>query len=519
MFKENCKSSFINDKIQQKVYHSFGKIKSKRIILPLLHDFSNGNTKIKKSLFSIKNNITNENKIPLKNIDTKLNEFTSQKSNKILTSTTNKKRISRIGNENIHNLRKKNISNLNLADFEINSSKKTPKKRFNSHSKIYLKNKKEVAVTEAYKKNNSFSKLPLIDTNIFPLKEHQNINTQIINNTKHKFQSEKKLSLNFDFQGVDFASDTRTGEIENGITKEHNQDASIILKKVCGIYYYDIYGIMDGHGENGHFVSNFVKNKVNEYFNNKQIYKIKNLNKTNLSEGKNICQEIYEKLKQNDFELIKNFYKKTNDELSYTKFDVCVSGATCVLVFKIGKKIICSNVGDSRAIMVERKFTFDEKLNEIVNKYEIIELSHDHKPNKKGEKERIEKSGGEVDQEFLNEEDEKSDLPFRVWKKGCDYPGLAISRSLGDKIAEELGVIPDPEITEIDINKNSKNIIMGSDGVFEYLTNNDVVEISKKYLNGDNLKKACSAVIEKAAKLFKEKESRVDDITINIINI
>ena len=169
--------------------------------------------------------------------------------------------------------------------------------------------------------------------------------------------------------------------------------------------------------------------------------------------------------------------------------------------------------------MVERKFTFDEKLNEIVNKYEIIELSHDHKPNKKGEKERIEKSGGEVDQEFLNEEDEKSDLPFRVWKKGCDYPGLAISRSLGDKIAEELGVIPDPEITEIDINKNSKNIIMGSDGVFEYLTNNDVVEISKKYLNSDNLKKACSAVVEKAAKLFKEKESRVDDITINIINI
>ena len=60
---------------------------------------------------------------------------------------------------------------------------------------------------------------------------------------------------------------------------------------------------------------------------------------------------------------------------------------------------------------------------------------------------------------------------------------------------------------------------MGSDGVFEYLTNNDVVEISKKYLNSDNLKKACSAVVEKAAKLFKEKESRVDDITINIINI
>ena len=101
--------------------------------------------------------------------------------------------------------------------------------------------------------------------------------------------------------------------------------------------------------------------------------------------------------------------------------------------------------------MAERKFTFDEKSNEIVIKYEIIELSHDHKPNIKEEKERIEKSGGEVDQEFLNETDEKSDLPFRVWKKGCDYPGLAVSRSLGDKIAEEIGVISEPEIIEIDI--------------------------------------------------------------------
>ena len=516
MFKENCKSSFHNEKIQQKSFHSISKIKSKRMVLPLLNDVSNGNTKMKKSLFTAKN--TNEKKIALKKIDSNLNEFPSSKTSQ--NFTISKKRNSKIGIENIHNLKKKkNRIKLNFVVSEINSSKATPKKRFSSHGKLYIKKKKEIVFTEPSKKNISFSKLPLIDTSIIPMKEHKKINNQIINNTKRKFQSEKKLSWNFDFQGVDYASDTRTGEIENGITKPNNQDASIILKNVCGICNYDIYGIMDGHGDNGHLVSNFVKNKVNEYFNDKKIYKIKNINKKNSHEEVDICHEIYEKLKQDNYELIKNFYKKTNDELNDTKFDIYVSGTTCVLVFKIGKKIICSNVGDSRAIMVERKFTFDEESNEIVNKFEIIELSHDHKPNKKEEKERIEKCGGEVDQEFLNEKDEKSDLPFRVWKKGCDYPGLAVSRSLGDKIAEELGVIAVPEIIEVDINKNSKNIIMGSDGVFEYLTNNDVVEISKKYLNGDNLQKACFAVVEKAAKLFKEKENGCDDITINIINI
>jgi serine/threonine protein phosphatase PrpC len=255
------------------------------------------------------------------------------------------------------------------------------------------------------------------------------------------------------------------------------------LKKVCGIENYDIYGIMDGHGSEGHLVSDFVKNQIKEYFNNKKIYAINNKNKEFSFTKFGMSFEIYDKLKHNNYELIKNFYENTNKKLSDTEFDINFSGTTCIMVFKIGKKIICSNVGDSRAILVERKLIFEEKTNSILNKYEIIELSHDHKPNNKGEKERIEKCGGEVSQEFLNEEDEKSDLPFRVWKEGCNY------------------------------------IIMGSDGVFEYLTNNDILEISNKYLNNDNLQKACKIIVEKAATLFRQKENRVDDITINIINI
>ena len=276
---------------------------------------------------------------------------------------------------------------------------------------------------------------------------------------------------------------------------------------------------MDGHGSEGHLVSDFVKNQIKEYFNNKKIYAINNKNKEFSFTKFGMSLEIFDKLKHNNYELIKNFYENTNKKLSDTEFDINFSGTTCIMVFKIGKKIICSNVGDSRAILVERKLIFEEKTNSILNKYEIIELSHDHKPNNKGEKERIEKCGGEVAKEFLNEEDEKSDLPFRVWKEGCNYPGLAISRSLGDKIAEKIGVISEPEFIETEINKNSKYIIMGSDGVFEYLTNNDILEISNKYLNNDNLQKACKIIVEKAATIFRQKENRVDDITINIINI
>ena len=36
--------------------------------------------------------------------------------------------------------------------------------------------------------------------------------------------------------------------------------------------------------------------------------------------------------------------------------------------------------------------------------------------------------------------------PFRVWNKARDFPGLAMSRSIGDFNGKNIGIIPDPEI-------------------------------------------------------------------------
>ena len=150
-------------------------------------------------------------------------------------------------------------------------------------------------------------------------------------------------------------------------------------------------------------------------------------------------------------------------------------------------------------------------------KYEFVQLSFDHKPNNKEERERIEKLGGEVAQEYLIGKEDEPVGPFRVWNKGCDYPGIAISRSLGDKIAELIGVISEPDILEFDIEDNCKYILMDSDGLFEHLSNDEIMKIAGPSLVENNPDKACFEVIEKAAKLFKEKEDRIDDITINII--
>ncbi len=71
-------------------------------------------------------------------------------------------------------------------------------------------------------------------------------------------------------------------------------------------------------------------------------------------------------------------------------------------------------------------------------------MSRDHKPNHPVENERIVNSNGRVD--YYKDLDGKKIGPARVYAKDDDGPGLAMSRSLGDNVAERLGVICTPDV-------------------------------------------------------------------------
>jgi serine/threonine protein phosphatase PrpC len=60
-------------------------------------------------------------------------------------------------------------------------------------------------------------------------------------------------------------------------------------------------------------------------------------------------------------------------------------------------------------------------------------------------------------------------------------PGLAMSRSLGDQIAHSVGVSSIPEIKTFLVGVDDKFVIIGSDGVFEFLTNEDLARIVLPY--------------------------------------
>ena len=103
--------------------------------------------------------------------------------------------------------------------------------------------------------------------------------------------------------------------------------------------------------------------------------------------------------------------------------------------------------------------------------------------------------------------------PSRIYEKGQGYPGLAMSRSLGDFLSKKVGVIPNPLIVDYKINKDIKYIIICSDGVWEFMNNEQVMEICEKYYELNDSKGLCKELITVARNNWKNNKIMAYDIT------
>ena len=128
------------------------------------------------------------------------------------------------------------------------------------------------------------------------------------------------------------------------------------------------------------------------------------------------------------------------------------------------------------------------------------------------EKERIEKAGGYISQ-FI-EEDGLQGGPYRVWVKGEKYPGIAMSRSIGDHIAKGVGVICEPEINVFVINMFCKYIVVASDGIWDFLSNDEVMDIVNPYFLSGDPEGATEELVKTATERWKKEEEVIDDITV-----
>ena len=291
-----------------------------------------------------------------------------------------------------------------------------------------------------------------------------------------------------------FAVTTHPGVDKTGNQKT-NQDSFVFKTNVNGINNFNIFGVMDGHGPQGHFVSQFASKFIPfQIMNHREIKKLTD------------PEDIYQKLKYNEYEIINQIFLETDNQLERVNFDATESGCTCVLVIHIGSHIICANTGDSRAILV-----LDSMGQNNINDFYEVPLSYDYKPEMPEEKQRIELCGGVVEQ--LKNKNGEGVGPYRVWVKEGGYPGLAMSRSIGDLIGKKLGVIPNPGILEYDLNESVKFIVVASDGIWEFISNEIVRNIGKQFYKDKNPKGFCQEIVKDAYKLWKENGITVDDIT------
>ena len=104
--------------------------------------------------------------------------------------------------------------------------------------------------------------------------------------------------------------------------------------------------------------------------------------------------------------------------------------------------------------------------------------------------------GGRVDS--FRDPDNNPIGPLRVWLKNEDIPGLAMTRSFGDEVASRVGVNAEPEILELDMCPDDRFIVLASDGVWEFLQNEDIAKIVMPYYECKNAEKAAEAVVRES---------------------
>ena len=283
------------------------------------------------------------------------------------------------------------------------------------------------------------------------------LSPEIYKNTYKNFSpsinsSPEEFNINDIIKG--YAYNTSMGNI-----RDYNEDTITATKIIFNNDKNDennffFFGIYDGHGGNG--CSLYLKNNLHKH--------VKNFSTASIKEAINEIEEQF-----------------LNNEALDEKGEIKDQSGSCGIIALIqNNKCIIANVGDSRLIMFKKNSLFF--------------CTEDHKPGSNIEKERITKAGGKIYQTPslfpLYQNGKEIEIPWRV------LPGrLSVSRTFGDIEAknEKFGgnknvVVALPDITEIELNEEFNLIILGCDGIFDVLSNEEILECIKIVLNEKKIK-------------------------------
>lgn len=167
------------------------------------------------------------------------------------------------------------------------------------------------------------------------------------------------------------------------------------------------------------------------------------------------------------------------------------AGSTALVIVQKEDTLYVANVGDSRAVINVNKKAFP--------------ITEDHKPSKKEEYERITQVGGTVITD-----------PFGVPRVNGN---LALSRAIGDLyLAPAITWVPD--IYTLQLTKSNNFLVAASDGLWDVVSNQELVDFIHFHLSDiklhKNPKAALNNVCSNLLKHARQKGS-TDNVTILLL--
>ena len=368
-------------------------------------------------------------------------------------------------NNNVDNNLDNNNNKFNLIE---SKKKENPLDNFISDKPSYIENKPSILdtfkptptslpTTNNFLETDILQRINILNSLLNPLSFFAGLNSsktveltpEIFRNTFKNFYP-SIIPFDNEFSNEDiikgYAYNTSMGKY-----RDYNEDTITATKILNDTYFFAVY---DGHGGNG--CSLFLKVNLHKY--------IKSFSKEGINDAVNIVENIF----LNEIALDKNGFE--NDH----------SGSCAIMALINKNKLLVANIGDSRLVLFKKNSLFF--------------ITEDHKPNSPKEKTRIEKAGGSIYQTQspipIYQNGKKIDIPWRV------NPGrLSVSRTFGDIEAknENFGgkkniVVALPDITEIELDDDFNLLVIGCDGIFDVLSNEQILECVKIVIKEKNVK-------------------------------
>ena len=226
--------------------------------------------------------------------------------------------------------------------------------------------------------------------------------------------------------------------------------------------------ICDGHGTEGQAIASFSTDYCLKYF-----------------------KKHFSKFKTDPKAMTAHLFQKCDKRLMAT-IDCELSGTTIVLLFIDNGIVYTASLGDSRAVLGSAAPVADvsKPRSDVTAKYfrkitcdrsfKACSLTTDQKPDLNEEMLRIRLSGGVV--ERYTDAFGRTVGPYRVWSKEGSGPGLAMSRSLGDKMGKSCGVISVPIFQDrVLVSGKDQYIVIATDGLWDVMDGIDAINFVERW--------------------------------------